>query len=303
MTYPHLSLSRQLIFERPDDSAVATPRQMADPALTRRVLDLLVVERCNVLVTGQATDRLDRWGKNIAVALRSRADVELELYLPSTADALVARFNAAMASLSLERARASERRDSVLRVLLVPDSRSLMTPEGQLLARLVGDFPAAEIRLLILADVGSEAANRSLRDILARRLRQVDLESAASGQSAELTPVAPLPVAGGLALARVTGAARIRVPADQSMGRLPAVPWKLTKPPPGAQRPALSAWQRLVAWGSVFVSLALVSVLVVVLLYRDRTPGGFAPINASKAAITAKPPAGRADPLPIGRLP
>ena len=303
MTYPQPSLSRQLIPDRPDGSAGAAPRQLADTALTRRVLDLLVVERYNVLVTGQAADRLDRWCKSIAAVLRSRADVGLELYLPSTAEALVARFNVAIANLSLARAREGERRDSVLRVLLVPDSRSLMTPEGQLLARLVGDFPAADIRLLIVADIEAEAANRSLRDILTRRLRQVDLESAASAQSAITLSAELLPVSPGFALGCVSGAAGIRVPLDQSKGRLPTVPKVLIKPPLDAQPPTLSARQRLLAWGSVVVSLALVFVLVVVLLYRDRTPGAFAPINVSKAAVAVKPSGGRPDPLPTGSRP
>lgn len=301
MTPPQRRLSRQLIPDRPDGSAGASPRQLTDPAFTQRILDFLVVERCNVLVTGQATDRLDQWGNTIAAALRSRADVELELYLPSTADALVARFNMAMASLSLARARASERRDTALRVLLVPDSRSVMTPEGQLLARLVGDFPAADIRLLILGDVEAEAANQSLRNILTRRLRHVSLlASAASDRTVGALPSESLPSDTGLALGRVNGSARTHMPLDQSRDRLPAIPRVRIKQVRDAQRRTLSARERLLAWGSVFASLALVSALIVVLVYRDRTPGAFAPINASKAAAAAKPSGGRTDPLPIG---
>jgi len=272
-----------------------------DPAFTQRVLDLLIVERCNVLVTGQATDRLDRWGNTIASALRSRADVELELYLPPTADALVARFNVAMASLTLAGARASERRDTALRVLLVPDSRSVMTPEGQLLARLVGDFPAADIRLLVFGDVESEAANQSLRDILTRRLRQVSLlESAASVRAVGAPPTEPLAADTRFALIRANGAARGYVPLDQSRDRLPAIPRFRIKQSMDAQRRTLSARQRLLAWGSAFASLALLSALIVVLAYRDRTPGAFAPISAAKPAVAAKPSGVRADPLPIG---
>ena len=301
MTTLQHRLSRQLIPDRPDGSAGASPRQLMDPAFTQRVLDLLVVERCNVLVTGRATDRLDRWGNTIAAALRSRADVEFELYLPSTADALVSRFNVAMASLSLARARATERRDTALRVLLVPDSRSVMTPEGQLLARLVGDFPAADIRLLILGDVESEAANQSLRNILTRRLRHVSLlESAATDRAVGALPTESLPAGTGVALGRVTEPARRHVPLDQSRDRLPAISRVQIKQVLDAKGRTLSARERLLAWGSAIASLALVSALIVVLAYRDRTPGAFAPINASKPAAAAKPSGGRADPLPIG---
>lgn len=283
MKFPLPSLERQALPDRPDGSTGGAPRLLTDSPSVRRVLGLLTGERSNVLVTSQATDALDLWGRTIAAALRSRADVVLEMYMPASAEALVARFNSAIVSLSLVSARSDGGPGAALRVLLVADSRSLMTPEGQLLIRLVGDFPAAGIRLLILADSEAESANRMVRDTLARRVRHVSLESdyvdehPSAAISRDSRTVAP---AGKIALP---------APATSPLTayRNPALAGSVLDASLLAIRPPTSRARRIVTWGALVVSIALIAVLVVVLLYRDRTPSGAATVKPAQAATVS----------------
>ena len=285
MKFPLPSLERQALPDRPDGSTGGAPRLLTDSPSVRRVLGLLTGERSNVLVTSQATDALDLWGRTIAAALRSRADVVLEMYMPASAEALVARFNSAIVSLSLVSARSDGGPGAALRVLLVADSRSLMTPEGQLLIRLVGDFPAAGIRLLILADSEAESANRMVRDTLARRVRHVSLESdyvdehPSAAISRDSRTVAP---AGKIALPTPTPAT-----SPLTAYRNPALAGSVLDAPLLAIRPPTSRARRIVTWGALVVSIALIAVLVVVLLYRDRTPSGAATVKPAQAATVS----------------
>ena len=289
MKFPLPSLERQALPDRPDGSTGGAPRLLTDSPSVRRVLGLLTGERSNVLVTSQATDALDLWGRTIAAALRSRADVVLEMYMPASAEALVARFNSAIVSLSLVSARSDGGPGAALRVLLVADSRSLMTPEGQLLIRLVGDFPAAGIRLLILADCEAESANRMVRDTLARRVRHVSLESdhvdehPSAAISRDSRTVAP---AGKIALPTPTPTP---TPATSPLTahRNPALAGSVLDAPLLAMRAPTSRARRIVTWGALVVSIALIAVLVVVLLYRDRTPSGAATVKPAQAATVS----------------
>ena len=291
MKFPLPSLERQALPDRPDGSTGGAPRLLTDSPSVRRVLGLLTGERSNVLVTSQATDALDLWGRTIAAALRSRADVVLEMYMPASAEALVARFNSAIVSLSLVSARSDGGPGAALRVLLVADSRSLMTPEGQLLIRLVGDFPAAGIRLLILADCEAESANRMVRDTLARRVRHVSLESdyvdehPSAAISRDSRTVAP---AGKIALPTPTPTPT-PTPATSPLTayRNPALAGSVLDAPLLAIRPPTSRARRIVTWGALVVSIALIAVLVVVLLYRDRTPSGAATVKPAQAATVS----------------
>lgn len=283
MKFPLPSLERQALPDRPEGSTGGAPRLLTDSPGVRRVLDLLTTERCNVLVTSQATDVLDLWGRTIAAALRSRADVVLEMFMPATAEALVSRFNSAMASLSLVSARADGGPGATLRVLLVADSRSLVTPEGQLLIRLVGDFPAAGIRLLILADSEAESANRMVRDNLARRVRHVSLDSDHVDEhpSAVITRDSPTGAAAGKSVQPTP------VTSPLTTYRRPAPVRSVLHTPMLATRPPLSRARRIVAWGALVVSIALIAVLVVVLLHRDRTPSGSATVKPAQAATAS----------------
>lgn len=305
-------LERQLRPDRVDGAGGAMPRMFTDGIFDRRVLNILIDERANLLVTGRDSDLVSRWARSIATTLRARADIAFDIYLPASAEVLIARFNSVMAMLTLQSARADSSSVAPSRILLVPDVRSLMTPEGQLLARLVNDFPAVGLRLLMLADAEAEAASRSLRELFSRRLRQLSLDSAITGSTLH-TGSAPLDSDQNPPRRERGSGSPSRLPSRGSADTLVA---EFPGPVPVER---WSTGRRRVAWSAAAMSLLLVSVLIAVLLSRDRSPGGYqresrAALNVSPAqvkrqvgtgsagAVTASP-AGRVDAQSLGARP
>lgn len=273
MKFRKHSPARQALPDMPVSAAGVSPRLASDSVSIQRALELLIDERSNVIVTSASGERLSKWGRAAASALRSRSDVAFELHMPASADNLVARFNAEMGSLSLQSARADAHPCAAsLRVLLVADPQALLSPEGLLFAKLVTDFPAAGFRLLILADAGAESTNRLLREVFGRRVRQLSLDSPVLDRNSDLPLADAAETQGATASVKrssISGAssaeldARCAVLPSDGADRSMFVPAKRTR-----------SAQRLTVWAAGIVSLLLVSILVVVLVNRDRTPAG-----------------------------
>ena len=290
MRLPRHPLARQALPDRPGSAAGELPRVSPDSASMQRVLDLLINERCNVLATSQSGTRLAPCGRPIASILRSRSDLAFEVYMPATADSMVARFNAATASLSLKSARTDSRSAAPLRILLVADTQDLLASEGQLFAKLVADFPAAGLRLLVLGDTGADGTSQFVSEIFGRRIRHVSLDAPVVEATTVRAPDSRPPVRVG----------------DRSVNVAAALP------DPSRRR------HRVFVGSLAVISLALVSALIVVLVHRDRTPGGVSrtgsqlthrpgsavPSIASGAPAAVKNPSARAtDPLVRGQTP
>ncbi len=273
MRFRKHSLARQALPDRPVSAAGVSPRLGPDSVSIPHALELLIDERCNVMVTSASGERLSQWGRAVASALRSRPDVAFELHMPASADNLVARFNAEMGSLSLQSARADAYPTAAsLRVLLVADPQALLSPEGLLFAKLVTDFPAAGYRLLILADAGAESTNRLLREVFGRRVRQLPLDSQVLDRNSDLPSADAVETQGATASLRrgsISGASSAALDA-----RCAVLPGDRGNRPMFVPARRAGFAQRLTVWAAGIVSLLLVSILVVVLVNRDRTPAG-----------------------------
>lgn len=210
-------------------------------------------------VTAATGDDLDQWGRGFARYVRSRRRLALEIYLPSTREALIDRFNEILKALSLERARAAPPAESAGRFILVPDIRAFDSPEGHLLARLVSDFPGAGTRLVLLIDPSEWARSQPLLSALGRQVQRIDL-SAQDGsdrdtihREIERGPQSDLESKG-----------------EVIHGRLGHV---------ASEQPTIAlqtSRRRPFSWlgaGALVTALLLVSALIVVLLHRERGPG------------------------------
>jgi len=260
-----LSLSRQAMSDPPGGAATASPRLTGDPDLIRRAINALVNDRLNLLVTSADGWLLDRWGRSIASVLRARDDCDLEIYLPVAAEALLSRFNASISAMSLRFARADTPGQMRLRVLVISDSRALISPEGQLLARLVNDFPAAGLRLLVLGDQEAETAHNVLRELFGRRLKQLSLDVAYAD---------PLPVEPSPAVESVPRQERL-VPIRPHVmrGQRDQAQVGLNQPLFVAAEPTSRLTKHLI-WGAGLLSIVLIWAFVSVLLQRERSPAG-----------------------------
>ncbi|MBM3406261.1 MAG: hypothetical protein FJY25_02860 [Betaproteobacteria bacterium] len=283
-----LSPSREAMSDLPGGAATASPRLTGDPDLIRRASNALINDRLNLLVTSADGWLLDKWGRSIASALRARDECDLEIYLPVVAEALLSRFNASIAAMSLRSARADTSGRMRLRVLVISDSRALISPEGQLLARLVNDFPAAGLRLLVLGDQEAESANDVLRELLGRRLKQLSLDiSFAEPLPVELSPAVDstpcqdrqLPIRSPVMLGQ-RHPTRVGLNQPLSVDTVPTS--RLTKH---------------LIWGAGLLSIVLIWAFVSVLLQRDRSPAGLERGTARSPASFPLPSKPKAEPV------
>lgn len=115
---------------------------------------------------------LDHYGRLVLAKLRKTDGLQIEVFLPQNTEALLERYNQILAGLSIEDARKASGSPAPRRVLLAHDAKALSTRDLQLLARLVQDFPGANVSLVLLVDkAGTKLHERTLEGFGQRLLR------------------------------------------------------------------------------------------------------------------------------------
>ncbi len=247
---------------------MAVVGNQVSPVLVDRALALVRSGAAVVAVTGTRASALEAWGRAFARKARGDSAFSLEIYMASTRDALIDRFNQVLTGLTVDQARSAGPTDGPCRIVLVPDVRSLDTPEGLLLARLVCDFPGAGTRLVILVDRDDAERTDSLLQSLGRGMTRLDLDTDA-GRSLRATPVADdrpnrsesvpsSPFQEGAPI----HAHALRAAEDSS--GIDGLPSAL---------PLRRGRSRWVGVSVLLMALVLISTLIVVLLHRERGPG------------------------------
>ena len=125
---------------------------------------------------------LDHYLQILLQRLRETApDLAVEVYFPTNTESLIARFNEALASQSLRQATRTGAEASAPQVWLVHDAQQLPEQERQLLARLIQNFPGANIRAILLM-VGDAPDQESL-SAFGRKLLRWDIEGPSDEQA------------------------------------------------------------------------------------------------------------------------
>ena len=156
------------------------------PSLFFRPADRLRLEGCvaaltqegrSLALSSQHDAALDHYGRLLAERLRRAApNSQIETYFPTSTDALVARFNEVLASHTMREAmNEPPPQQPGQRIWLVHDAGSLAEHELQLLARLVSNFPGANIRVVLL--LGPALRSRKAFESLGRRFVRWDIEA------------------------------------------------------------------------------------------------------------------------------
>ncbi len=115
---------------------------------------------------------LDHYGRLVLAKLRKTEGLQIEVFLPQNTEQLLERYNQILADLSIEDARKASGSPAPRRVLLAHDAKALSTRDLQLLARLVQDFPGANVALVLLVDkAGIKLHERTLESFGQRLLR------------------------------------------------------------------------------------------------------------------------------------
>lgn len=128
---------------------------------------------------------LDHYGRMALARLRKTAGLQVEVFLPQNTEQLLERFNQILVGISLDDSRKTEGSPAPRRVLIAHDAKAIGKREMQLLARLVQDFPGANVSLVLLVDrAGMQLHERTLDGFGQRLLRwPVDAPTRAEGEA------------------------------------------------------------------------------------------------------------------------
>jgi len=115
---------------------------------------------------------LDHYGRLVLAKLRKTPGLQVEVFLPQNTEQLLERFNQILSDISIEDARNPDNSLAPRRVLLAHDAKAINQRDLQLLARLVQDFPGANVSLVMLVDkLGMQLHERTLDSFGQRLLR------------------------------------------------------------------------------------------------------------------------------------
>ncbi len=155
------------------------------PSLFFRPADRLRLEGCIAAITQDGRSlalsshheaALDHYGRLLTERLRRAApQSQIETYFPASTDALVSRFNEVLAGQTMREAMSEGPSQVPERIWVVHDAGALAEHELQLLARLVSNFPGANIRTVLL--LGPSLRSRKAFESLGRRFVRWDIEA------------------------------------------------------------------------------------------------------------------------------
>ncbi len=115
---------------------------------------------------------LDHYGRMVLAKLRKTEGLQIEVFLPQNTEQLLERFNQILSGISLDDARRTEDSPAPRRVLIAHDAKAISGRDLQLMARLVKDFPGANLSLVLLVDrAGMQLHERTLEGFGQRLLR------------------------------------------------------------------------------------------------------------------------------------
>lgn len=126
---------------------------------------------------------LDHYVNLLLSRLRQQApDHRIEVYFPANTDSLLGRFNEVLASQTLNQAVKAPATVNQAQIWLVHDAQNLPDSEIQLLARLIQNFPGANIRAILLMS-GNDQAAKSPLSAFGRKILRWDIEAPTQEQA------------------------------------------------------------------------------------------------------------------------
>lgn len=159
-------------------------------------ITLLVDEGQSLALSSLAEAALDHYADLLLHRLRRAVNCPVEVYFPASTLALVQRFEELVARMTLHQAMALVPGAAPERIWLVHEAGALAPSELQLLMRLVGNFPGAGVRVVLL--FGATAAGRKGFESPGRRFARWDIQPPSNEEATSMLALARL--AGGESL-------------------------------------------------------------------------------------------------------
>ena len=147
----------------------------ADAERLTACLSALLVEGRSLALASPHEAAVGHYGDLLVEQLRRQAPCPVEVYFPASTQAMVARFDELLARRTVREAMSEHRAARPERIWLVHEAGALAEHELQLLARLVGHFPGAGVRLVML--FGPGLRGRQAFESLGRRFLRWDIDT------------------------------------------------------------------------------------------------------------------------------
>ena len=126
---------------------------------------------------------LDHYVNLLLAKLRQQApEHRIEVYFPANTDSLLDRFNEVLARHSLDEAVKAPTTLNQAQIWIVHDAQTLPDSEIQLLARLIQNFPGANIRAVLLM-TGNHFNNKAALSAFGRKILRWDIEAPTEEQA------------------------------------------------------------------------------------------------------------------------
>ena len=137
--------------------------------------DILLGANPYVVVVGPGAALISHYFELIYRQVKAADGMAIEVFLPSTADGLLKRFNDVLAELSVAEARQPPAETARRRILMLSESSDLGPREWDLMARLLSDFPGANFGLLAFIDEPNNALAQGFIKSMGPKLNQCTL--------------------------------------------------------------------------------------------------------------------------------
>ena len=115
------------------------------------LVERVSVERASLALLGPDTSLVDDFGRRLVQVLRQEANLEVVVLFDVAEDKLLARINQRLAHLSLGEARSIEKSEHPPQVWVLQVQSESHLNQVQMLTRLIRDFPAANLSLILLS--------------------------------------------------------------------------------------------------------------------------------------------------------
>ena len=112
------------------------------------IADAIAGDLTSLELIGTSAAAINHYGRLLLKRLRQQPNIELEAYLPTGVESLVDQFNAALSSISMADATRGPNPDRPVKVFISSEISAGNARDGRMLARLVNNFPGANIKLI-----------------------------------------------------------------------------------------------------------------------------------------------------------
>jgi len=127
------------------------------------IADAIASDLTSLELIGNSAAAINHYGRLLLKRLRQHPNIELEAYLPTGVESLVDQFNVALSSISMADATRGPNPDRPVKVFISSEISAGNARDGRMLARLVNNFPGANIKLIW---VHQEAAEPEREDAI-----------------------------------------------------------------------------------------------------------------------------------------